>query len=63
LALVVQVLLRGIEEHLVLIQFGTLIPLLLAALVLVVSFMHYYYEGFVWRGDSPLRRHVRFSKR
>jgi len=29
----------------------------------VVSFMHYYYEGFVWRGDSPLRRHVRFSKR
>ena len=32
-----------------------------AALVLVVSFMHYYYEGFVWRGDSPLRRHVRFS--
>jgi len=26
-----------------------------------VSFMHYYYEGFVWRGDSPLRRHVRFS--
>ncbi|MEB3735704.1 hypothetical protein ULF88_20260 [Halopseudomonas pachastrellae] len=32
-----------------------------AALVLVVSFMHILYEGFVWRGDSPLRRHVRFS--
>jgi hypothetical protein len=33
-----------------------------AAVVFVVSFMHYYYEGFVWRGDSPLRRHVRFSR-
>lgn len=33
-----------------------------AAAVLVVSFMHYYYEGFVWRGDSPLRQHVRFSR-
>ncbi|MAK73468.1 MAG: hypothetical protein CMK81_05120 [Pseudomonadales bacterium] len=30
--------------------------------ILLISFMHYYWEGFVWRGESPLRQHVRFRR-
>lgn len=35
---------------------------LIGIAILLVSFMHYYWEGFVWRGESPLRQHVRFRR-
>lgn len=31
-------------------------------LVLTVSFLHYYFEGFIWRGANPHRRHVSFRR-
>lgn len=35
---------------------------LISILVLTVSFLHYYFEGFIWRGASPHRRHVNFRR-
>lgn len=31
-------------------------------LVLTVSFLHYYFEGFIWRGANPHRRYVDFRR-
>ena len=30
--------------------------------VLTVSFLHYYFEGFIWRGDTPHKRHLGFRR-
>jgi len=30
--------------------------------VLTISFLHYYYESFIWRGPSPHRKHVAFKR-
>ena len=35
---------------------------LISILVLTVSFLHYYFEGFIWRGANPPRRYVNFKR-
>lgn len=35
---------------------------LVSILVLTVSFLHYYFEGFIWRGANPHRRYVNFRR-
>lgn len=30
--------------------------------VLTVSFLHYYFEGFIWRGDTPHKQHLGFRR-
>ena len=35
---------------------------LISILVLTVSFLHYYFEGFIWRGANPHRRYVNFRR-
>jgi len=30
--------------------------------ILTVSFLHYYYEGFIWRGPNPHRQYVAFKR-
>ena len=35
---------------------------LISIVVLTVSFLHYYFEGFIWRGPNPHRRHVNFRR-
>src|SRR5690606_38352385 len=35
---------------------------LASILVLTVSFLHYYFEGFIWRGGNPHRRYVTFRR-
>src|SRR5690606_24181446 len=35
---------------------------LVSILVLTVSFLHYYFEGFIWRGGNPHRRYVTFGR-
>jgi len=35
---------------------------LVSILVLTVSFLHYYFEGFIWRGGNPHRRYVTFRR-
>jgi hypothetical protein len=30
--------------------------------ILTVSFLHYYFEGFIWRGANPHRRHMSFRR-
>lgn len=35
---------------------------LISILMLTVSFLHYYFEGFIWRGANPHRRYVNFRR-
>ncbi len=35
---------------------------LVSILVLTVGFLHYYFEGFIWRGPNPHRRHLTFRR-
>jgi hypothetical protein len=35
---------------------------LVSILVLTVGFLHYYFEGFIWRGPNPHRRHLVFRR-
>ena len=30
--------------------------------ILTISFLHYYYEGFIWRGPNPHRQYVAFKR-
>jgi hypothetical protein len=30
--------------------------------ILTVSFLHYYFEGFIWRGPNPHRNYVNFIR-
>lgn len=34
----------------------------IAIAILTVSFLHYYFEGFIWRGDNPHRHHLGFKR-
>lgn len=35
---------------------------LISILILTMSFLHYYFEGFIWRGANPHRRYVNFRR-
>ena len=34
----------------------------ISILMLTVTFLHYYFEGFIWRGANPHRRYVNFRR-
>ncbi|TVP89095.1 MAG: hypothetical protein EA348_09120 [Pseudomonadaceae bacterium] len=35
---------------------------LISIIILTVSFLHYYFEGFIWRGENPHRRQLSFRR-
>lgn len=35
---------------------------LVSVIVLTVGFLHYYFEGFIWRGPNPHRQHLVFRR-
>ncbi len=35
---------------------------LISIIILTVSFLHYYFEGFIWRGENPHRQQLSFRR-